>query len=79
MGEKNADLMLSNWPAPSATATATEILSSSLTKAVMDVSAFIQQTQASGGAVAQNLQKGLQELERLERIFVMGAGPGLTG
>ncbi|WP_236201225.1 UvrD-helicase domain-containing protein [Pseudomonas pseudonitroreducens] len=69
MGEKNSDLMLSNWPAPSAPATATEILSSSLTKAVMDVSAFIQQTQASGGAVAQNLQKGLLELERLERIF----------
>jgi len=69
MGHTNADLMLANWPAPSEGTDLTEALSIALTKALAEVSKYIEQTEAAGGAIAQNLRKGHQDLEKLERRF----------
>lgn len=72
MGHTNADLMLANWPAPSEGTDLTEALSVALTKALAEVSCYIEQTEAAGGAIAQNLRKGHQDLEKLERRFREG-------
>ncbi|MFM0009105.1 UvrD-helicase domain-containing protein [Paraburkholderia sediminicola] len=72
MGGRNADLMLANWPAPSTNGDLTKALSVALTKALADVSLHIATTEATGGKVAQNLQSGYRDLERLERCFCEG-------
>lgn len=72
MGHRNADLMLANWPAPMEGVDPTEALSVALTKALADVSFYIEQTEAVGGEVAKNLRKGHQDLEKLERQFREG-------
>lgn len=69
MGGRNADLMLANWPAPSEGPDSTEAMSAALTKALADVSNYIEQTEAAGGEVAKNLRNGHQDLEKLERRF----------
>ncbi|MFM0185561.1 UvrD-helicase domain-containing protein [Paraburkholderia nemoris] len=72
MGRRNADLMLTNWPAPSTGSDPTKALSVALTKALADVSLHIATTEAAGGNVAQNLRNGHRDLERLERSFREG-------
>lgn len=68
MGARNADLMLANWPAPAA-ADPTPALVAELTKAMQGVGAFIDQQLAAGAKVAKNLQEGLEDLEKFERLF----------
>lgn len=69
MGTRNADLMLKNWPAPLDGTDPTVSLSAEIAKALAEVSTYIQQTEASGAKVPQILQKGHQELERLNSSF----------
>lgn len=69
MGARNADLMLANWPAPSAGPDPTVTLVAALSQALAAVTKYIQETEAAGGKVAQNLLKGQHELQRLDRAF----------
>ena len=69
MGNQNADAMLSNWPAPSAGADATSFLSKALSKAHQEVAAFIEAQTAAGAPVAKNLSKGLEDLQKFDRLF----------
>lgn len=72
MGLRNADLMLANWPAPSAGLDLTVTLADVLSQALAAVSNYIQEAVAKGTAVAKNLQSGQQDLQRLERAFREG-------
>lgn len=72
MGLRNADLMLANWPAPSAGPDPTVTLAAALSQALAAVSNYIQEAVAKGTAVAKNLQSGQQDLQRLERAFREG-------
>lgn len=69
MGNQNVDAMLSNWPAPSAGADATSFLSKALSKAHQEVAAFIEAQTAAGAPVAKNLSKGLEDLQKFDRLF----------
>ena len=69
MGNQNADAMLSNWPAPSAGADPTSVLSQALSKAHQEVAAFIEAQTAAGAPVAKNLSKGLEDLQKFDRLF----------
>lgn len=72
MGTQNADAMLANWPAPIAGPDPTALLSAALSKANKDVVSYIEQTQAAGGKIADNLLKGLDALQKLDRLFGSG-------
>ncbi len=72
MGAQNADAMLANWPAPTAGPDPTAALSAALSKANKDVVSYIEQTQAAGGKIADNLLKGLDALQKLDRLFSSG-------
>ena len=69
MGAQNADAMLANWPAPTAGSDPTQALAAALAKAHKDVVAYVEQTQAAGGKIADNLLKGLDALQKLDRLF----------
>lgn len=69
MGARNADLMLANWPAPSMGPDPTATLSAALSQALAAVTKYIQDTEAAGGKLAQNLLDGQQELQRIDRAF----------
>ncbi|MEK7995227.1 MAG: UvrD-helicase domain-containing protein [Planctomycetota bacterium] len=72
MGAQNANAMLANWPTPTAGATPTEALAAALTKAHKDVVAYVEQKQAAGEKIADNLLKGLDALQKLDRLFKSG-------
>lgn len=69
MGTQNADAMLANWPAPSTGPDPTEALEAALTKAHQEVAAYVEQQLAAGAKVADNLFKGLDGLQKLDRLF----------
>ena len=69
MDNQNADAMLSNWPAPSTGSDPTSVLSTALSKAHQEVAAFIEQQTAAGSPVAKNLLKGLDDLQKFDRVF----------
>jgi ATP-dependent helicase/nuclease subunit A len=69
MGAGNADAMLANWPAPSAGLDPTAALHAALSKAHQGVAAFVEQRMAAGDPVPQNLSKGLDALQKLDRLF----------
>lgn len=72
MGAQNADAMLANWPAPTAGSDPTQALAAALATAHKDVVAYVEQTQAAGGKIADNLLKGLDALQKLDRLFRSG-------
>ena len=72
MGAQNADAMLANWPAPSTGPDPTAALAAALAKAHKDVVVYVEQTQAAGGKIADNLLKGLDALQKLDRLFRSG-------
>lgn len=72
MGTQNADAMLANWPAPFAGLDPTEALATALAKAHQEVAAYVEQQQAVGAKVADNLLKGLDGLQKLDRLFREG-------
>ncbi len=72
MGTQNADAMLANWPAPIAGLDPTEALATALAKAHQEVAAYVEQQQAVGAKVADNLLKGLDGLQKLDRLFREG-------
>lgn len=72
MGAQNADAMLSNWPAPSTGPDPTAALAAALAKAHKDIAAYVEQTQAAGGKIAEKLHKGLEALQKLDRLFKSG-------
>lgn len=72
MGAQNANAMLANWPAPSTDPDLTEALASALNEAYQKVAAYIEQQQAAGVKVAENLRKGLDVLQKLDRLFREG-------
>ncbi|CAB3849203.1 ATP-dependent helicase/nuclease subunit A [Achromobacter animicus] len=72
MGPQNADAMLANWPAPTAGANPTETLMAALAKAHQEVAGYVEQQQAAGANVAGNLLKGLDVLQKLDRLFREG-------
>src|SRR5574343_59968 len=69
MGDQNADAMLSNWPVPSAGSDPTSVLKKALSKAHQEVAAFIEAQTAAGTPVAKNLAKGLEDLQKFDRLF----------
>ncbi|HEK1388367.1 TPA: UvrD-helicase domain-containing protein [Pseudomonas aeruginosa] len=69
MGAQNADAMLANWPAPSTGQDPTEALAAALGEAHQKVAAYVEQQQAAGAKVADNLLKGLDGLQKLDRLF----------
>lgn len=72
MGARNADAMLANWPAPIAAAAPTQALAGALAKAHKDVGTYVEQKQATGERIADNLLKGLDALGKLDRLFRSG-------
>ncbi|MDQ2147957.1 UvrD-helicase domain-containing protein [Alcaligenaceae bacterium C4P045] len=72
MGAQNADAMLANWPAPTAGPDPTEALAAALAKAHQEVAGYVEQQQAVGAKVADNLFKGFDGLQKLDRIFREG-------
>jgi len=72
MGSRNADLMLANWPVPSAGEDPTPGLVALLSAARKEVSDHVEKMIAEGRDVPKNLQKGLQDLEKFERLFREG-------
>ncbi|WP_368643490.1 UvrD-helicase domain-containing protein [Castellaniella ginsengisoli] len=72
MGAQNADAMLANWPAPTAGTDPTEALAIALAKAHQEVATYVEQQQAAGARVADNLFKGLDGLQKLDRLFREG-------
>ncbi|SKC99093.1 ATP-dependent exoDNAse (exonuclease V) beta subunit (contains helicase and exonuclease domains) [Burkholderia sp. CF099] len=69
MGARNAELMLANWPAPSNAADHTATLQAALATAEKAVAGAVTGLQASGGKVTKVMTDGLEELQRLRRIF----------
>lgn len=69
MGAQNADAMLANWPAPSTGQDPTVALAAALGEAHQKVAAYVEQQQAAGAKVADNLLKGLDGLQKLDRLF----------
>lgn len=72
MGSQNADAMLTNWPAPATGLDPTEALATALAEAHKGVAAYVEQQQAVGAKVADNLLKGLEGLQKLDRLFREG-------
>lgn len=72
MGTQNADAMLANWPAPIAGLDPTEALATALAEAYRGVAAYVEQQQAADVKVADNLLKGLEGLQKLDRLFREG-------
>ena len=72
MGSQNADAMLTNWPAPATGLDPTEALTTALAEAHKGVAAYVEQQQAVGAKVADNLLKGLEGLQKLDRLFREG-------
>lgn len=72
MGPQNADAMLGNWPSPTTGPDPTESLEAALAKANQEVAAYVEQQQAAGARVADNLVKGLEVLQKLDRLFREG-------
>ncbi|WOL30260.1 UvrD-helicase domain-containing protein [Pseudomonas fragi] len=72
MGTQNADAMLANWPVPTAGLDPTMALATALAKAHQEVTAYVEQQQAVGAKVADNLLKGLDGLQKLDRLFREG-------
>jgi len=72
MGAQNADAMLENWPAPATGLDPTEALATALAEAHKGVAAYVKQQQAVGAKVADNLLKGLEGLQKLDRLFREG-------
>ncbi|MGG2694733.1 UvrD-helicase domain-containing protein [Pseudomonas aeruginosa] len=72
MGAQNADAMLANWPAPSTGPDPTGALAAALAEAHQKVAAYVEQQQAAGAKVADNLLKGLDGLQKLDRLFREG-------
>jgi ATP-dependent exoDNAse (exonuclease V) beta subunit len=72
MGTQNADAMLANWPVPTAGLDPTMALATALAKAHQEVTAYVEQQQAVGTKVADNLLKGLDGLQKLDRLFREG-------
>ncbi|SET23553.1 ATP-dependent exoDNAse (exonuclease V) beta subunit (contains helicase and exonuclease domains) [Pseudomonas sp. NFR09] len=72
MGSQNADAMLENWPAPATGLDPTEALATALAEAHKGVAAYVKQQQAVGAKVADNLLKGLEGLQKLDRLFREG-------
>ncbi|PYG78460.1 MULTISPECIES: exodeoxyribonuclease V subunit beta [unclassified Pseudomonas] len=70
MGSKNADEMLRNWPVPGVDPT--EALATALAEAHRQVAAYVEQQQAADAKVAGNLLKGLEDLQKLDRLFREG-------
>lgn len=72
MGAQNADAMLANWPAPSTGPDPTDALVAALSKAHLEVAAYVDQQLAAGAKVAKNLTEGLENLQKLDRLFREG-------
>ncbi|MCU1776470.1 UvrD-helicase domain-containing protein [Pseudomonas sp. 14P_5.3_Bac1] len=72
MGSQNADAMLTNWPAPATGLDPTEALATALAEAHKGVAAYVEQQQAVDAKVADNLLKGLEGLQKLDRLFREG-------
>lgn len=72
MGVQNADSMLANWPAPTAGPDPTDALVAALSKAQQEVAAYVDQQLAAGAKVAKNLTEGLENLQKLDRLFREG-------
>lgn len=72
MGVQNADSMLANWPAPTAGPDPTDALVAALSKAHQEVAAYVDQQLAAGAKVAKNLTEGLENLQKLDRLFREG-------
>lgn len=72
MGAQNADAMLANWPAPSTGPDPTDALVAALSKAHQEVAAYVDQQLAAGAKVAKNLTEGLENLQKLDRLFREG-------
>lgn len=72
MGARNADAMLANWPGPTTGSDPTQVLAAAIATAHKDVVAYVEQTQAAGGKIADNLRKGLDALQKLDRLFRSG-------
>ena len=64
--------MLANWPAPSTGPNPTAALAAALGEAHQKVAAYVEQQQAAGAKVADNLLKGLDGLQKLDRLFREG-------
>lgn len=72
MGSQNADAMLTNWPTPATGVEPTETLATALAEAYRGVAAYVEQQQAADVKVADNLLKGLEGLQKLDRLFREG-------
>ena len=72
MGARNADTMLANWPAPIAGLDPTDALVAALSKANLEVAVYVEQQLAAGAKVAKNLTEGLENLQKLDRLFREG-------
>ncbi len=72
MGSQNADAMLTNWPTPATGVEPTEALATALAEAYRGVAAYVEQQQAADVKVADNLLKGLEGLQKLDRLFREG-------
>lgn len=72
MGAQNADAMLANWPTPTSGPDATDALATALAKAHQEVATYVEQQQAADAKVAANLLKGLDGLQKLDRLFREG-------
>ncbi|WKW30627.1 UvrD-helicase domain-containing protein [Pseudomonas viridiflava] len=72
MGSQNADAMLTNWPTPATGVDPTEALATALAEAYRGVAAYVEQQQAADVKVADNLLKGLEGLQKLDRLFREG-------
>lgn len=72
MGAQNAAAMLANWPAPTAGPDPTDALVAALSKAQQEVAAYVEQQLAAGAKVAKNLTEGLENLQKLDRLFREG-------
>lgn len=72
MGSQNADAMLTNWPTPATGVEPTEALATALAEAYRGVAAYVEQQQAADVKIADNLLKGLEGLQKLDRLFREG-------
>ncbi|WP_323146387.1 UvrD-helicase domain-containing protein [Pseudomonas marginalis] len=72
MGSQNADAMLTNWPTPATGVEPTETLANALAEAYRGVAAYVEQQQVADVKVADNLLKGLEGLQKLDRLFREG-------
>ena len=69
MGIQNAEAMLSNWPPPVAGDDPTAVLMKALTQARQEVTDFVSCQKAADANIPKNLMKGLEDLQKLERLF----------